>query len=203
MIRSRIFGIAVTVVLVIAACAALAQKEHAKAPQGEMGMSPEHMKAMMAYGTPGEQHQKLAHLVGKWKAVNKMWMGPGDPTVSEGTAEYTAMLGGRYFQGHYTATMMGQPFEGFSIDGYDNGTHKYFTIWLDSMGTGTFELTGDCSPDGKTITYTGNMYDPTDGKQVPSRSVVHLVDDNTMTYEMYHSMNGKQMKVMEITYTRM
>ena len=41
-----------------------------------------------------------------------------------------------------------------------------------------------------------------DGKPAPFRSVTTFQDMNTQLYQMYASMNGKEMLIMEITYTR-
>ncbi len=189
---------------VLAQQAKMKTKEKPAAAQtGSKGMDEKAMQAMMALGQPGPQHQILARMVGKWKAVNKMWMGPGEPQESEGTMECTSMLGGRYFHGHYESQFMGQPFEGNSLDGYDNAQHRYFSLWIDNMSTACVRMDGTASPDGKTITYKGKMYDTSLGKEVPVRSVVRWVDDNTIKSEMYRTAGGKESKTMEITYTRM
>ena len=41
--------------------------------------------------------------------------------------------------------MMGQPFSGVGIDGYDNLRKKYVTTWIDTMGTGIFSMEGTAS----------------------------------------------------------
>jgi hypothetical protein len=45
------------------------------------------MAEMMKAGAPGPAHQKLQAMEGRWKAAGKSWLGPGEPTLSEGTAE--------------------------------------------------------------------------------------------------------------------
>ena len=48
--------------------------------------------------------------------------------------------------------MMGQPFTGIGVTGYDNHAKKYLSTWIDSMGTGIFSMEGTASMDGETIT---------------------------------------------------
>src|SRR4026209_2952253 len=98
--------------------------------------------------------------------------------------------------------MMGQPFSGVGIDAYDNMTKKYMTAWMDTMGTGIFMMEGTASADGKTITLRGSHPEPGGGKMT-HRAVWKIVDNNTQTFDMYGAHHGgKEMKVLEITYTR-
>ena len=63
-------------------------------------------------------------------------------------------------------------------------------------------MEGAASDDGKTITLQGSHKDPTWGV-MKHRAVWKFVDANTQIFEMYHKgKDGKQMKMMEITYTR-
>ena len=153
---------------------------------------------------PGPRHQHLLDMVGRWSTVQKMWMGPGEPETTEGACEYVAILGGRYIQGRYTSTFMGQPFEGFSIDGYDNHQGRYFSLWLDSMGTGYFLAHGQGSEDGKRMEHAGAMYDPMQGKEIRSRSLTEVLDRDTVRFTMWHQADGdgQEIKAMEIIYRR-
>jgi hypothetical protein len=168
------------------------------------GSDPSGMEQMMAMTRPGPEHQHLAKVVGKWKAVNKMWMDPSAPPMeSIGTTEYMSVMDGRYLHGSYKTMMMGMPFEGMSVDGYDRYKKEYFSLWFDNMGTGFIDMRGSRSADGKTMMLKGMMFDPELGKDAPVRSVSVWLDDNTIRYEMFETKNGKEMRIMEITYTRM
>ena len=165
------------------------------------------MQAMMdtykKLATPGEPHKQLASLEGSWNTKTKEWMDPKKPpTESTGTCEEKMLLDGRFLQQECTGDMMGQPFTGMGVTGYDNYTKKYVSTWMSSMGTGIFLMEGTGSADGKTITLHGSHKDPTWGV-MKHRAVWKLVDANTQTFEMYHKgKDGKEMKMMEITYTR-
>lgn len=161
------------------------------------------MELWKKLGTPGEPHKLFANLAGSWTTTTKEWMEPGKPpTESTGTAEMKMLLDGRFLYQEYHAQMMGQPFSGIGIDGYDNLTKKYVTAWIDSMGTGIFFMEGTASPDGKAITLRGSHPEPGGGKMT-HRAVWKIVDANNQIFEMYGAHGKeKEMKFLEITYTR-
>jgi len=81
----------------------------------------EMMKKMQEAGAPGPAHKALDVLVGNWQAEVKCWMDPdGPPNVSQGTAKATWILNGRFLQEEFHGEMMGKPFTGLSLLGYDN-----------------------------------------------------------------------------------
>ena len=165
------------------------------------------MQAMMEtykkLATPGEPHKLFAGLAGSWTTTTKEWMEPGrPPTESSGTAEMKMLLDGRFLQQEFIGEMMGQPFSGIGIDAYDNMTKKYVTAWMDTMSTGIFIMEGTASADGKTIALKGSHPEPGGGKMT-HRAVWKILDNNTQSFEMYGAhKQGKEMKMMEITYTR-
>jgi len=165
------------------------------------------MQAMMEVytklATPGAPHKVLARMAGTWNAKMKSWMEPDKPPMeSTGTSETKMILGGRYLQMDYTGDMMGSPFTGLGITGYDNHTKKYVSTWVDSMGTAIQFFEGAGSADGKTITQECRYDDPVKGP-MKWRSVTRIVDDNTHEFEMSGTdKSGKEEKMMEIIYTR-
>ena len=161
------------------------------------------MEVYKKIGTPGAPHQLLANLSGSWTTKTTAWMSPDEPPVEgTGTCEQKMILDGRYLQQEYTGEMMGSPFTGINLIGYDNHTKKYESTWIDSMSTGIYYFEGRASADGRTITQESNYDDPVRGPTV-WRSVTRIVDDNTLKYEMYlTSKGGKKEKMMEMTMTR-
>ena len=161
------------------------------------------MELYQKLATPGEPHKLLASLAGSWTTQTKEWMEPGKPpTEATGTADMKMVLDGRFLQQEYNSTMMGQPYTGIGTTAYDNLRKKYVSTWIDSMGTGIFVMEGKASADGKTITLKGSHPEP-GGGQMTHRAVWKIVDNNTQTFDMYGTHgHGKEMKMMEITYTR-
>ena len=87
-------------------------------------------------GTPGEPHKVLANLEGSWTTRSRGWMDADKPPVeSTGTCEQKLILDGHYLQQVYTGDMMGQPFTGINLLGFDNQAGKYESVWLDSRMT--------------------------------------------------------------------
>lgn len=163
------------------------------------------MAAMAKWMAPHEQHKNLEKMAGKWDASIKMWMDPAQPpTESKGVSVNTMILGGRYLEQQVTSEMMGMPYEGRGLTGYDNFRGIYFGTWIDNMGTGMMYSTGTSDSTGSTYTMTGKEDDPMTGeKDKPFREVMKWADANTMTFEMYSTIPGKgEVRVMEITYTR-
>jgi len=163
------------------------------------------MKAMMEAGTPGAPHKMLAKSTGTWSADITHWMGDGAPAQkATGKSVSTMIYGGRYQQSKFSGDMMGMPFEGSSIMGYDNTEKKYFSTWIDNMSTAVMIAWGTWDDASKSITLTGTMKNPANGLECDHKQVYKIVDDNTQVMEMYGPdlQTGKEYKMMEITYTR-
>lgn len=161
------------------------------------------MKAWTSYMTPGDVHKMIAKSDGKWNAEVTMWMEPGAaPSKSKAVCENKMILGGRYQQSTHHGTMMGMPFEGMSLLGYDNAKKTFVSSWIDNMGTGVMQMEGTWDEATKTINLKGKCVDPITGKDMDIREVFKLVDDNNQTMEMYCTTDGKEMKTMEIKFTR-
>ena len=160
------------------------------------------MKAYQDAMTPGPQHKMLAEMVGDWEGDITMWMDPSQPPQkSKGTTKYEAIFDGRYIVGHYTGNMMGMPFAGMDITGYDNTKKVFFSSWIDNMGTGMMNLEGTYDDANQTFNYSGEMLDPM-GNKMKVREVLTVTDKDHTKFEMFMDMGGGEMKSMEILYTR-
>ncbi len=164
----------------------------------------EMMKAWAAFATPGAPHKTLEGMAGSWDAKATMWMAPGaPPQETSGTSENKMILGGRYLEQRYEGTMMGQPFSGIGVTGFDNYKKKFVSTWQDSMGTGILTMTGSADKAGKVLTSWGMADDPAEKRSMKSKSVVTMVDADHMTYEAWHALpDGKMTRDLEIHYTR-
>lgn len=186
----------------LAATLAVAQ-EGQKQPQ----MSPEEKAMMEAYAkaaTPGTQHQWLASKAGKWEVNGKSWTSPtAAVTPFTGTADRSLMLGGRVLAEKVsTPALMGQPFEGFGLTGYDNTTGEFWGTWNDSMGTGLMTTSGKCDEKGA-CTHMGEYVDPMTGKKKVSRMTSRDEGPDKEVHEMFDTgPDGKEFRSMEIVYTR-
>jgi len=160
-------------------------------------------KAWMAYMTPSNAHQMLAKSNGEWNEEMTMWMEPGaEPVKSTATAVNKMILGGRYQHSTHTGNVMGMPFEGVAITGFDNIKKVYVSTWIDNMGTGIMYSEGKWNEATKSVEFKGTGVDPMSGKELKIRQVMKIVDDNTETMEMFTTVDGKEFKSMEIKMTR-
>jgi hypothetical protein len=161
------------------------------------------IKAWQAYMTPAENHKALSNDVGTWKTEITSYMEPNTPPVkSVGTADISMILGDRYQQSIYKGDMMGMPFEGISILGYDNSKKVFVNSWIDNMGTGMMVMEGKWDATGKIITFTGTCVDPTTGKDMKVRQVLNIENEKNQYMEMFMTENGKERKTMELRMTK-
>jgi hypothetical protein len=173
----------------------------------------EMMKQMMELAKLNENHKLLTSLDGKWTYTVKMWMN-GDPSskpdVSHGSATRESIMGGRYVVMEVKGNMeMPGPdgkiqkmeFKGHGTEGYDNVQKKFVGTWLDNMGTGIMMMSGTYDESSKTFTFTGE-YEPMPGMHQKIRETLKLTDKDHMTMEWYEDRGGKEVKTMEINYTR-
>jgi len=180
-----------------------AKSKKAAAPsQEEMQNQMNKMMAEMEKAAaPGAEHKALTDTAGNWTASTRWWTEPGKPpTETQGTEEVKPALGGRFIQMHFTGMMMGKPFEGMGLEGYDNVKKKYVMTWADSMGTMIIYAEG--TGDAKSRTFTGEETLP-NGQKRPFKWVMKTESPTKHTMEMWApGMDGKDMKEMEIVYTK-
>lgn len=180
------------------------EQDKAKGQQGGE-MTAEQMAQMQAWmqaATPNENHQRLNGMIGTWNCVVTTSMPGEEPTTSTGKSIDTWMLGGRYVQTEFAGSFMNMPFEGRGLTGYDNINKRYFSIWIDSMGTTPMIQYGQFDPATNSYTYTGDCMDPM-GKKQFMKSVVKVLNHDNYVFTMYSGESpGTLSKMMEITYTR-
>jgi Protein of unknown function (DUF1579) len=194
---------------VMAAVAAVALTTLAVAQQGQKQpeMTPEQKAEMEAYmkaGTPGGPHLALAAFAGNYDLKIKSWHEPGAPALEDtGTATRSMALGGRVLVEEVKSSMMGMPYTGHGMVGFDNVSGKYWSTWNDSMSTGIMVSEGTCDSQGKTCTFTGSWNDAIKKTPVKARMTTRWTSPTTEVFEMYApGKDGKEMKMMEITYTK-
>jgi hypothetical protein len=178
-------------------------KPGAPPAQGQKGDMAEMMKKMEAAGTPGPAHKALQSLVGNWKAEVKCWMDPAaPPDVSPGTAKTSSMFNGRFLEEEFHGQMMGKPFTGKWLMGYDNVKQTFNSVWISDSQTSMFFSEGRGDSANKVITMEGKATcAATGGKDIPMKSVLRVNSPDQHVFEMYDGSKGN-VKTMEITYTR-
>lgn len=174
--------------------------------QEKKGSEMEEMMAQwMKANQPTEHHKKLEAFAGSWEFTTKSWMDPtAPPSESKGTSESRMIFGGRFLVEDVSGDMMGMPFHGMGITGYDNMNQKYLGFWIDEMMTSFMMSEGTFDASGKVLTMEGTYDDPVMGvKGKKFKGVARVVSPDQHIYEMYDTgPDGKLYKNFEITYTR-
>jgi hypothetical protein len=178
-----------------------------QAPDAEL------MKQMMEMSKLNENHKLLASLDGTWAFTIKFWMN-GDPTTkpqeSTGVATRKSIMDGRYIMMDAKGKvqmpgpdgkMQSMDFAGMGTEGYDNAKQKFVGTWMDNMSTGIMMAEGTYDQATKTFTYTGEL-EPIPGMKQKIREVVKLTDKDHMNFDWYEERGGREVKTMQIDYTR-
>ena len=191
----------VAVLMLVMAATAIAHAAQPAKP-GKTDPAQQAMLAEMAkLAAPTARHSALRVMEGTWKTVTKAWYGPGEPTVSEGTSENRLVMGGRYLEQRMKGTLMGQPFEGYGLTGYDNRKNEYVVMWADNASTWITHGAGQMDDAGKQLVMKASDLGQ-DGKPVEYRMVTRLLDANKHVFSMTAISGAQEQVVMEITYTR-
>ncbi|MEO8428314.1 MAG: DUF1579 domain-containing protein [Verrucomicrobiota bacterium] len=164
----------------------------------------EMMKKVEAAGTPGPAHQALDALVGDWKAEVKCWMeAGGSPEVTQGTAKASWTFNGRFLEEEFHGQMMGKPFTGRTLLGFDNTKQRFNSVWISDTQTSMFTSEGKGDKGNKVITLEGKASCPATGrKDIPMKTVLRVSSPDKHVLEMFDASKGGDTKTMEITYTR-
>lgn len=160
----------------------------------------EMMQKMQEAGTPSAGHHALNALAGDWKAEVQCFMDPdAQAETHRGTASAQWILGGRFLEEEFHGEMMGKPFTGRGIFGYDNNKQKFVNVWFDDISTAIQTSEGKGEHDNKVITLEGKSSCAATGQHdVPMGQIIRVLSNDKHTVELYK--DGR--KSMEITYTR-
>ena len=124
-------------------------------------------------------------------------------TREQATAKGQWILNGRFLQEDFQGEMMGQPFRGRSVYGYDNTKQKFESVWISDMQTSMFTTEGKGENGNKVITLEGTASCPATGRtDILMKVVLRVLSPDKHTFEMFDGSRGENAKTMEITYTR-
>jgi hypothetical protein len=154
--------------------------------------------AAMAMPKPGPEHGHLKTAEGTWDATIEM---AGQPAV-KGTSVMKVGMNGFWLVDHFTCDWNGMPFEGHGGTGYDPIKKKYVSTWIDNASPSLTVTEGTFNPQTKTLSMTGDGYNDK-GEKVKVRTETIHKDANSVVFEMFQKgADGKEAKVMTITYVR-
>jgi hypothetical protein len=157
--------------------------------------------AMARAETVAKEHEILMKDVGEWDAVVKAPEMPGQTAKEEkATERVVAICGGTWLWSDFHGTMMGQPFEGHSLFGYDGKEKKYVGWWMDSMSPLASRTMGGFDEAKKVCTMSGDCIDGA-GKPFKMKEVLTWKSDDSKLLQIEFKGENEN-GTMEISYTR-
>lgn len=143
---------------------------------------------------PGKEHASLAKMAGTWDAVVKF---PGGE--AKGTAIWKMMDGGFWLVDEFKADMMGMPFVGHGMTGFDTSRGKFVAFWCDSMSPCPNIMWGTHDEKTGTTSFSGENANH-EGKLVKQFSTQKASDADHLEFKLWEE--GKEAEAMVINYTR-
>jgi len=177
------------------------------ARQEKQEMPPE-MAAMYAaakkFTEPGEKHKKLEPYLGRWDVESSIPMGPGNEMKSSMTAEISWQIAGRFLKLETKGTLMGLPYQGFGLLGYDNFKQAFVSTWIDNMNTYKLDAQGNLAQDGTTLITYGTLDEYLTGENdKPVKYVYRWKDADHFAFEVHDLAIGETNTcVVTMNYTR-
>lgn len=149
---------------------------------------------------PTKHHAMLERTAGTWKTTMDM------PTMgvqgSPGTV--TRRMVGKFWQvDTYEGEMMGMPFHGLGVTGYDSEKQKFIGMWVDSMGDRMTTFEGVYDEGKKTLRFEVPGRDPMTGREQLELHETEFIDDDQFVFRMlWPTESGEKQVVMTIRYER-
>jgi hypothetical protein len=160
---------------------------------------PAAVAAEAAAKAPSKELESVYEGLGTWNATIKM-SGAGAPASEEkGIEKVVPICVGKWVWCDFNGTMMGGPFEGHGITGYDPIEKKYVSFWIDSMTANHMKTTGTYDAAKKAFTFDGTCKEG--GKTMTVHQVMTQPDPNTRILNMTFKEPSGTMQ-MDITYKK-
>ncbi len=163
-------------------------------PEAAMADFQKQVEAAMPHVAP------LRKVVGVWDVEMTHYMCGPEPWQSKGV-ETVRLFGDFWLVADVESDMMGQPFRGHCITGYDMVKKKYVSTWVDTMAPYAMQFEGEWK--GDTLTLECVTADPMmGGAETRYVSVDRWTGPDTREWSMVqHSAMGET-KMMDSKYTR-
>ena len=147
--------------------------------------------------TASEHHAYLMRGVGEWEGTMTMHAEGMSPEGVPCHDSITA-VGDFWTRSSFSCDLMGMPFVGTGVTGYDPDKGKFVGTWVDNMTTRLTVMEGELEGDALVMRYVGP--DPVTGEPAPHR-IVGTNDGETSTSTFYVG-EGEGVKTMTIAMKR-
>jgi hypothetical protein len=152
---------------------------------------------------PTAHHLAMKAMEGTWDAVVKTYGAPGQPPTESKAVEVNKVVGGGFWmQSDFSGNLMGGPFDGHGLFGFDPVAGKHVGTWVDSVSPVQAITSGTCKDGCKELASTFDMT-VAPGMTMNFRELAKQTDADHRTMAMWMAgKDGKEMLMMEIAYTR-
>lgn len=137
---------------------------------------------------------------GAWDAEFQMSMPGADPMTAKCREVVAPVCGDTWTWSTFTGDLMGGPFEGHALTGYDGKNDKVVSFWIDSANGAWMRTDGSFDAASKTFAMTGTCYDEV-GKRQAVSSTATATSADARTLRMVFGA-GDHQHVMTIDYKR-
>jgi hypothetical protein len=148
------------------------------------------------------EHKLFEKYAGTWDAECTMNTPDGKSEKSAAKSTSRVICGGLWQVTDFEGSMMGAPFQGHEVLGFDPAAKHYVVTWVDSAGASP--STGELDFDATTKTLAGRLKGRDEkGAEVTWRQTDTWKDDNTHEWTMYMAgPDGKESVAIQILYKR-
>src|SRR5262249_15813738 len=147
--------------------------------------------------------KKLQPFVGDWTFTLKLWSDPSQPPAElTGTIERQWIMGGRFVQETVKGEYDGKTFEGMGLLGYDNGQKKFTRALVSGLKGKISNGLATCDASGKKFECATEECCPLTGETVQGRDEVIIESNDRIVTNIFKTVDGKEMKAMEIVSIR-
>ena len=156
------------------------------------------------YAMPGPEHKVLDRMAGSWDTLTRYWPAPNaEPVEAKGTSGRKWILDGRFLMEELDGGSLVLPFKGLALYGYDAFEQKHTSAWVDTMNTSILSNLGTYDRTNDVVNFGGQYKDPWTGTRKKERGVTRFLSKDKHVLEIYATEpDGKEFKMLEITYTR-
>ena len=149
------------------------------------------------------EHRLLAELEGKWEVECRYYLDPAMPPMQAGGEETVELLGEFWSVGKFETQMMGIPFSGMTVLGYEPGHTRWVCTRVNSISPYMYVSTGSLDETGKILTLKGRGPHPQTESMVDFRTTDEWVGDDERRSEMFVELpDGGEQKMFTYAFRR-
>ena len=153
---------------------------------------------------PGAGQKFLAKFVGDWDVAKTFYPRSGEPSRQKGVCRQTMIQEGRFLQSEFTFERDGSKSTGLGLIGFEAGSGKFTSVWIDSRRTAMSMRQSQQPFKGDEIELFSAALNDKGDNQRRSRTVTHLEDEGRkIVHRQYNpGPDGKERLMMELVMTR-